>query len=192
YSEQIQMWAKIPESTYLEEAKKLSTKNFDAKVICQLAKDAGMQYIVITSKHHDGFAMYDTNTTDYNIVKQMNCAKDPLKELAHECKKQGLKFGVYFSLVDWHQGHAFDENNNNPIPANIEDVLVEQLSELMTHYGEISEVWFDMSSPTEAQSKRFAEVVQKLQPQAVMNSRIWNNAGDFRTLADNQIPPYTL
>src|SRR5699024_109243 len=66
YSEQIQMWAKIPESTYLEEAKKLSTKNFDAKVICQLAKDAGMQYIVITSKHHDGFAMYDTNTTDYN------------------------------------------------------------------------------------------------------------------------------
>ncbi|GAB2545434.1 alpha-L-fucosidase [Gracilibacillus alcaliphilus] len=192
YSEQIQMWDRIPETEYLEAAKQFAAEAFDPKAICQLAKDTGMNYIVITSKHHDGFAMFDTDTTDYNIVKQTPYGKDPLKLLAEECHKQGLKFGVYFSLVDWHQGHAFDDNNNNQIPVSMEPLIEQQLRELMTNYGPIAEVWFDMSSPTLEQSIKFSSIVHELQPGAAVNSRIWNNKGDFRTLADNQVPLNTL
>ncbi|WP_165444935.1 alpha-L-fucosidase [Gracilibacillus phocaeensis] len=192
YSEQIQMWDQIPETEYVEVAKQFTADQFDPKAICQLAKDTGMHYIVITSKHHDGFAMFDTDTTDYNIVKQTPYGQDPLKQLAEECHKQDLKFGVYFSLVDWHQGHAFDDNNNNPIPVSMEQVIEQQLRELMTNYGPIAEVWFDMSSPTLEQSIKFSSMVHELQPEAAVNSRIWNNKGDFRTLADNQVPFNTL
>ncbi|MFV5992259.1 alpha-L-fucosidase [Streptomyces sp. NPDC056231] len=188
YSEQIQMWANIPEADYRKVAERFRPDRFDPKTICSLAKDAGMQYVVITSKHHDGFSMFDTGTTDYNVVDATPYGRDPLKLLADECRSQGLKFGFYFSLVDWHQGHAFDGNNNNPIPPAMEPVIKAQLRELMTNYGEIAEVWFDMSSPTKKQSEAFASVVRELQPHAVINSRIWNNVGDFRTLGDNEIP----
>lgn len=188
YSEQIQMWANIPKEDYLKVAKKFTAEKFNPKEICALAKDAGMKYIVITSKHHDGFAMFDTATTDYNIVDSTLYGKDPLKELADECRKQGLKFGLYFSLVDWSQGHDFDKNNCNPIPESMEPIIEEQLRELMTNYGPIAEVWFDMSSPRPQQSRKFANIVRQLQPQAVINSRIFNNIGDFRTLGDNEVP----
>lgn len=192
YSEQIQMWGRIAEKDYLNVAKDFSADKFDAKEIVSLAKDAGMTYIVITSKHHDGFSMFNTATSNYNIVKKTPFGKDPLKLLADECRSQGLKFGVYFSLIDWHQGHEFDDNNNNTIPSSMELLIEEQLRELMTNYGDIAEVWFDMSSPTEQQSEKFKNIVHELQPGAAVNGRIWNNYGDFRTLADNQLPSETL
>lgn len=193
YSEQIQMWANIPEADYIRvAADNFKAEKFDPDAICSLAKDAGMKYVVITSKHHDGFAMFDTATTNYNVVEKTPYGKDPLKELANACRSIGLQFGVYFSLVDWHEGHAFDNNNNNPIPASMEPIIENQLRELMTNYGPIAEVWFDMSSPTQAQSKKFAQIVRDLQPHAAINSRIWNNESDFRTLGDNQIPTSIL
>lgn len=192
YSEQIQMWGRIPEEDYIKVAEDFSAENFNPEEIVTLAKDAGMKYIVITSKHHDGFSMFDTATSDYNIVKKTPFGKDPLKLLADECRRQGLKFGVYFSLIDWHQGHEFDDNNNNTIPQSMEDLIEGQLRELMTNYGEIAEVWFDMSSPNEEQSVKFSKLVHDLQPNAAVNGRIWNNYGDFRTLADNQVPSETL
>nr|WP_052477791.1 alpha-L-fucosidase [Kibdelosporangium sp. MJ126-NF4]CEL14037.1 Alpha-L-fucosidase [Kibdelosporangium sp. MJ126-NF4]CTQ88403.1 Alpha-L-fucosidase (EC 3.2.1.51) [Kibdelosporangium sp. MJ126-NF4] len=192
YSEQIQMWANIPEADYRKVANGLRPDRFDPAAICSLAKQAGMRYVVITSKHHDGFSMFDTATTDYDVVDATAYGKDPLKLLSNECRRQGLGFGVYFSLVDWHQGHAFDGDNNNPIPASMEPVIEGQLRELMSNYGEISEVWFDMSAPTRAQSEKFAGIVRRLQPRAAINSRIWNNVGDFRTLGDNEIPSVPL
>ncbi|NLY61498.1 MAG: alpha-L-fucosidase [Clostridiales bacterium] len=192
YSEQIQMWANIPKEDYLQVARYFTAEKFNPKEICSLAKEAGMKYIVITSKHHDGFAMFDTATTDYNIVDSTLYKKDPLKELAEECRRQGLGFGVYFSLVDWSQGHTFDKRNCNPIPESMEPLIEQQLRELMTNYGSIVEVWFDMSSPTPEQSCKFANIVRELQPQAAINSRIFNNIGDFRTLGDNQVPDTTL
>ncbi len=188
YNEQIQMWADISEAEYLEIAKHFSAEKFDAKEICKLAKDAGMKYIVITSKHHDGFSMFNTATTDYNIVEKTPYGKDPLKLLAEECQNFGLEFGLYFSLVDWHQGHEFDYNNCNSIPESMEPVIEGQLRELLTNYGPIAEVWFDMSAPTVEQSKKFKNLVHELQPNAVVNSRIWNNEGEFRTLNDNEVP----
>ncbi|MDJ1137378.1 alpha-L-fucosidase [Streptomyces iconiensis] len=192
YSEQIQMWADITHSEYAEVAKRFRADKFDPKAICGLAKDAGMKYVVITSKHHDGFAMFDTGTTDYDITQRTPYGKDPLKLLASECRSQGLKFGVYYSLVDWHAGHGFDPDNNNPIPASMEPLIAAQLRELMTKYGPISEVWFDMSSPTAAQSRKFAGIVRKHQPGATVSSRVWNNQGDFRVMGDNEVPDVAL
>ncbi|MFC8827936.1 alpha-L-fucosidase [Streptomyces sp. NPDC057137] len=192
YSEQIQMWADISEEEYLDVAARFRPDRFDPAEICSLAKRAGMRYVVITSKHHDGFSMFDTATTDYDVTDATPYGKDPLKALADECRSQGLKFGFYFSLVDWHQGHDFDGGNNNPIPASMEPVIKAQIRELMTNYGDIAEVWFDMSSPTDAQSEEFAGIVRELQPKAAVNSRVWNNKGDFRTLGDNEIPSVAL
>ncbi|MFT3789557.1 MAG: alpha-L-fucosidase [Rudaea sp.] len=189
YSEQIQSFAKISPADYAEVAKRFTAVEFDADAICALAKEAGARYILVTSKHHDGFAMFDTKSTDYNIVKRTPFGKDPLKLLSTACRRIGLGFGVYFSLVDWHAGHAFDADNGNPIPASMEPLIEQQLRELMTNYGPITEVWFDMSSPTPGQSRKFAAIVRELQPQAAINGRIWNNVGDFVTLGDNETPP---
>lgn len=192
YSEQIQSFANIPPADYANVAGRFSAAKFDADAICGLAKEAGARYIVVTSKHHDGFAMFDTTSTDFNVVRRTPFGKDPLKLLSAACRKIGLGFGVYFSLVDWHAGHAFDPDNNNPIPASMEPLIEQQLRELMTNYGPITEVWFDMSSPTPAQSRRFAAIVRELQPQAAINGRLWNNQGDFVTLGDNEAPPRRL
>lgn len=192
YSEQIQMWQDIPETDYLKIAESFTAENFNPKEIVSTAKNAGMNYIVITSKHHDGFCMFDTATTNYNIVEKTPYGKDPLKLLAEECKRQGLKFGFYYSLIDWYMGHNYDTGNNNPIPLNIEEVIEKQLTELMTNYGSIFEVWFDMGTPTLEQSQKFIDIVRKYQPDAAINSRIWNNLGDFRTLDDNEIPSVTI
>lgn len=193
YSEQIQGWAKISPDDYAKVATGFDASKFNADAICGLAKDAGARYIVITAKHHDGFAMFDTKSTDYNIVKRTPFARDPLKLLSEACRRQGLGLGIYFSLVDWHAGHVPEtQHNSNPIPAAMEPLIEQQLRELMTNYGSIAEVWFDMSAPTPRQSERFAAIVRELQPQAAINGRIWNNRGDFVTLGDNQSPPATM
>ncbi|UNS97398.1 alpha-L-fucosidase [Streptomyces tubbatahanensis] len=192
YSEQIQMWANISGKEYAEVADRFRADRFDPGAVCALAKDAGMKYVVITAKHHDGFAMFDTGTTDYDVVDRTPYGKDPLRALARECRAQGLEFGVYFSLVDWHAGHSFDPDNSNPIPASMEPLIEGQLRELMTGYGPIAEVWFDMSAPTAAQSRRFARLVHRLQPGATVSSRVWNNAGDFRVMGDNEVPDVPL
>lgn len=193
YSEQIQGWAKIAPADYAGVARRFAAPKFDADAICALSRDAGARYIVVTSKHHDGFAMFDTQSTDFDIVERTPFAKDPLKLLSDACRKQGLGFGVYFSLVDWHAGHVPEvEHNSNPIPPAMEPLIERQLRELMTHYGPIAEVWFDMAAPTREQSRRFAAIVRELQPQAAINGRIWNNAGDFVTLGDNESPPPSM
>ncbi|MCT1901526.1 alpha-L-fucosidase [Oceanobacillus sojae] len=192
YSEQIQMWADIAFDEYKKVASHFTLECFNAEAICLLAKSSGMNYIVVTSKHHDGFCMFKTKTTDYNVVDSTPFGKDVLQLLSEECAKQGLKFGVYFSLVDWHQGHDFDFDNNNTISESMEALIEQQLTELMCHYGPIAEVWFDMSSPSKRQSIKFKEIVRKYQPGAAINGRIWNNKGDFRTLNDNQVPSERL
>jgi len=193
YSEQIQGWAGISADDYANLAARFNAARFDADAICQLARDAGARYIVVTSKHHDGFAMFETGSTDYNIVQRTPFARDPLKLLADACRKRDVGFGVYFSLIDWHAGHAPEvQQNSNPIPVDMEPLIEQQLTELMTRYGPITEVWFDMGAPTSEQSRRFVDIVRRHQPGAAINGRIWNNAGDFITLGDNQPPPSAM
>lgn len=101
-AEWIQHTARMPLKEYEDDAKLFNPVKFDARRWVKIAKDAGMKYITITSKHHDGFCMWDTKLTDYNIVKWTQFDRDVIAELARECKKEGLKFGLYYSVRDWH------------------------------------------------------------------------------------------
>jgi len=194
--EQIQRHADISQQDYQEVVKNFNPENFDADAIAKLAKQAGMRYIVLTTKHHDGFAMFDSKHTDFDIVDYTDYKKDLLKELSDACQRHGLKLGLYYSTPDWHFNGPNPERN--PVDGKIsvfakvskanEDFQVAQLEELMSNYGEIVEVFFDMGEPTLAQSKRFRDVVKKYQPSALINGRVMNNQGDFLTMPDNHVP----
>lgn len=194
--EQIQRHAYIPHDEYEEVVKGFNPVNFDADHIAQIAKDAGMKYIVITAKHHDGFAMFDSKHTQFDIVDFTQYKRDLLKSLADATKRKGLKLGVYYSTPDWHFNGPTPEVNPRDGKISVfgkvskanEDYQVAQLEELMTHYGDIVEVFFDMGEPTPAQSRRFRDVVKKHQPNALINGRIMNDQGDFLTMPDNHVP----
>ena len=194
--EQIQRHADISQEDYQEVVKQFNPSNFNADAIVKLAKQAGMRYIVLTTKHHDGFSMFETKHSDFDIVDYTPYKKDLLKELSEATKRHGLQLGLYYSTPDWHFNGPNPERN--PVDGKIsvfskvskanEDFQVAQLEELMTNYGDIVEVFFDMGEPTLAQSKRFREVVKKYQPNALINGRLMNNQGDFLTMPDNHVP----
>jgi len=194
YSEQIVANAPIPMEQYAALASQFNPIHFDADAIVALAKAAGMKFIVMTSKHHDGFNMFHTAQTRYNIVDATPYGQDVVKQLAEACARGGIKFGVYYSSIDWRQPGAstYIEGNSNPIPPAHEDFNVAQLKELMSNYGSISEIWFDMGKPTPEQSKRFAQTVHRLQPQTMVSGRVFNYEGDFTVMGDNQVPEFQI
>lgn len=125
---------------------------FDAQAWVALAKAAGMKYITITSRHHDGFAMFDSKVSDWNIVQRTPYAKDPLKMLADECHRQRIKLFFYYSQLDWHHPDYYPRgvtawDNGRPDHGNWDSYLDEymngQLRELLTNYGSIGGIWFD-------------------------------------------------
>ena len=202
YGEQIMNHARITVPEYEAVAREFNPVDFDADEIVLLAKNAGMKYIVFTTKHHDGFCMFDTQTTDYDIVDFTPYGKDIVKELADACHRHGMKLGFYYSLPDWHFPHGIprlepDSTTNcteyvnqvySPleiITPELEDYIVAQITELLTNYGEIYTMWFDMGLVTPEQSRRFRETVKNIQPQCLINGRIMNNMGDYMTLPDN-------
>jgi len=190
YSEQILANGPIPPKDYEALAKQFDPEKFDPDAIVALAKAAGMKFIVITAKHHDGFNLFQTAETSYNTVDGTPYHRDIVKELADACARGGLKFGVYYSTIDWHHpgGNKYIEGNSNPITAEQEAFNVAQLKELLGHYGPISEIWFDMGKPTPAQSAHFAHTVHALQPQTMISGRVWNYYGDFAVMGDNAEP----
>ncbi len=117
-TDQIGEWIMFNENIPIEEYEKYADEfnpvKFNAKEWVSLAKKAGMKYIVITSKHHDGFCLWDSKVSDYNIVERTSYKKDILKQLASECKKQEIKLCFYYSIWDWHHPKAisgeFDES----------------------------------------------------------------------------------
>lgn len=190
--EQIQRHAAIPHNEYAALASEFNPVNFDAEAVVSLAKSAGMKYVVLTAKHHDGFCMFDSAYTDFDIVDATPYKKDILKQLADACRKEGLKLGLYYSTPDWHfntPAVAADELSVfGKVGAEHEEYQVNQLRELLTNYGDIVELFFDMGEPTAQQSRRFAETVHNVQPRCVINGRIMNNEGDFITMPDNHVP----
>lgn len=194
YSEQIMANAPIPLDQYAALASQFNPVHFDADALVALAKAAGMKFIVITSKHHDGFNMFHTAQTKYNIVDATPYGQDVVKQLSEACARGGIKFGVYYSSIDWHQPGAstYVEGNSNPIPPAHEAFNVAQLKELLSNYGPISEIWFDMGKPTAEQSKRFAQTVHRLQPQTMVSGRVFNYEGDFTVMGDNQVPEFQI
>ena len=127
-------------------------EKFDAKSWVSLAKAAGMKYITITSRHHDGFAMFDSKVSDWNIVQRTRYKKDPLKMLAEECHRQGIPLFFYYSQLDWHNPDYFPRGmtswpNGRPDHGDwnkyLDDYMDGQLRELLTNYGPIGGIWFD-------------------------------------------------
>lgn len=142
---------KMTIAEYRKLAPQFNPVQFDAAEWVSLAKDAGMKYITITSKHHDGFAMWHTKQSRWNIVDATPYKKDPLKMLAEECRKQGLKLFFYYSHLDWthadyyprgRTGHASGRPESGDFNRYL-DFMDAQLRELLTHYGDVAGIWFD-------------------------------------------------
>ena len=205
-AEWIMKFLKIPVKEYRELSKEMNPVKFDAREWVRLAKETGMKYLVITAKHHDGFAMYKSDVSPYNIVDWTPFKRDPLKELAEACAEEGIIFGVYYShREDWNHpggyGNNWEYNNdwgeNLYNPEKFDNYLNElakpQLRELLTNYGPVGMVWFDRGLYTKEQAADFVKLVRELQPTALINSRIGHynqeNQGDFQEMADKGIPP---
>lgn len=169
--------------------------SYDADDWAQLAQDAGMKYMVITAKHHDGFAMYNSKVSDYNIVKQTPYGKDPMFALANSARKRDIKFDFYYSQdQDWADANSrgndwdFDVNKRQP-QHYIDNKALPQIDELLKGYGGLGLVWFDTPGLlSKSQASSLHDRVKQLQPQAVTNSRIGHDLGDFEQTGDNAIP----
>ena len=194
YSEQIQSFAGIFSDWYGATASKFNPTKWNADSIVSLAKDAGMRSIVLTSKHHDGFCMYHSQYTPFNIVDATPYGRDLMKELSDACHRGGIGFAVYYSLIDWHfpQAYPISSHNADPITPQHFEYNMNQVREIMTNYGDISEIWFDMGSLTLLQSKQLYELVNKLQPNCMISGRLGNDYVDFSVMADNEYPDYKL
>jgi alpha-L-fucosidase len=188
--------ANIPVDTYKATAKNFNPVLFDAKKIAQLAKDAGMKYIIITSKHHDGFAMYHSACNPFNIVDATPFGRDPMKELAAACKEAGLGFGFYYSHnQDWTYpgGSGGPETDKDGNRKTFDDYFVEkclpQVEEITKNYGDIELIWFDTPGGIpEKYARQLVEVVHRNQPRALVSGRVGFNLGDYSTFGDMEVP----
>jgi len=197
----------IPVEEYRKVAATFNPVKFNAREWVALAKNAGMKYIIITSKHHDGFAMFDSKVSDYNIVNYTPFKRDPLKELSEACAEAGIKFCVYYShREDWENPYAygntwdFDSSQSNLDTMNypllfrkyLDEKSIPQLKELLTNYGPIGIVWFDRGMYTQEQGKEFTNLVHALQPGCLVNGRVGHYdkelLGDYQSLTDNGMP----
>lgn len=194
YSEQIQSFAGIFSDWYGNTATSFNPSSWNPDEIVALAKNAGMKSIVFTSKHHDGFCMYHSKYTNFNIVDATPYGKDLMKELTDACKRGGIDFGVYYSLIDWHYPHGYPISSHNADPLTDEHYQfnLKQVEEIMTNYGDISEIWFDMGSLTPTQSKGLYNLVNRLQPNCMISGRLGNDYVDFAVMADNEYPEYKM
>jgi alpha-L-fucosidase len=172
---------KIPVSEYEKLPAQFNPNEFNAVEWVALAKAAGMKYITITSKHHDGFAMFDSKISDWNIVARTPYKKDPLKMLADECRKQGIKLFFYHSQLDWHNIDYFPRGQTGQSAGRPEsgdwykylDFMDAQLKELLTGYGKIGGIWFDgMWDKPKAdwRLQQTYKLIHDLQPQALVGS----------------------
>ena len=214
--EWIMEWANIPRADYEQFASQFNPLKFNAAEWVRLAKAAGMKYIVITSKHHDGFSMFQSDVSNYDIVDSTPYRKDPIKALALEAKKQGLKFCFYYSILDWHYPAAYVEApGKNPTAGNrttrmrpggkeeYVKYMKAQLLELITKYDP-AVLWFDGEWQdwwTEADGQDLYKYVRGLKPDIIINNRVGKGrqgmqgmnktdreySGDFGT-PEQQIP----
>ena len=192
--EWVQFREKIPVKEYEKLAEQFNPVKFNADEWSQLAEDAGMKYMVITSKHHDGFAMYHSRASDYNIIDRTPFGRDPMEELAAANAKRDIGFGFYYSQAqDWHEpnasGNTWDfPEERDPAPY-VEGKAIPQVKELLENYGKLALIWFDTPRLlTEEQARSLKQLVKDKQPTCLVNNRIGFNLGDYYQMGDNAIP----
>jgi alpha-L-fucosidase len=187
--------ARIPVREYEALASQFNPVKFDADAWVQLAQDAGMKYIVITSKHHDGFALFGSKVSRYNVVDATPFKRDILKELAAACAKRNMRLGFYYSQAqDWHEpngaGNSWDfpPNDKKDFDQYLREKAEPQVRELLTGYGPVALIWFDTPQlMTAERSQRFTDLVRSLQPNTLIDGRL-GAAGDYVSTGDNIIP----
>jgi len=207
---------KIPMAEYQQFAKQFDPTNFNADAWVKIAKNAGMKYIVITSKHHDGFAMFDSKASPWNIVQATPYGKDPLKELAAACRRQGIKLGFYYSQAqDWNNGGAasggkWDPAQQRDMDDYIDKIALPQVKEICSHYASVTPclsprqagllpresspdafpavLWWDTpNNMNPARAQKLYDAVKQLRPNIIMNNRL---GGGFR--GDTETPEQTI
>lgn len=182
--------AGIPVDEYKTLAADFNPVHFDAEAIVGLACKAGMRCIVITAKHHEGFAMFDSAASDFTITRATPFQRDPMKELAVACAEAGIRLGFYYSqFQDWVEP---DAGRSPDFDHYFERKVIPQVTELLSNYGPVSVVWFDTpGSMSQAHSQRLVDLVENLQPGCLVNSRVGNGLGHYSTLGDMEIPTRT-
>jgi alpha-L-fucosidase len=186
----------VPVKEYERLARQFNPVKFNAGEWVRLAKDAGMKYIVITSKHHDGFALFDSKVSTYDVVDATPFKRDILKELADACAKEGMRLGFYYSQAqDWHDPNGagntwdFGPDDKKDFDKYLRDKAEPQVRELLTGYGPVALVWFDTPRMMNAErAQRFTDIVRSLQPKTLIDGRL-GATGDYVTTGDNVIPP---
>ena len=188
----------IPVSEYEPLAGQFNPVKFDAEQWVQIAKNAGMKYIVITSKHHDGFCLWDTKYTDYDVVDATPFKRDILGEMAQECRKQGIRICFYHSIMDWHHPDAQapfypkynDTSKSNPnFDRYVEYYLKGQLKELVQNYGPLGILWFDgewVRDWTREMGWDMFDYCLSLQPDIIVNNRVGNGRQGMQGLSKSR------
>src|SRR5436305_9990970 len=193
----------IPVAEYADYTKQFNPVKFNADEWVSLAKNAGMKYIVITSKHHDGFAMFHSQTSPYNIYDATPFKRDPLKELADACRKQGIKLGFYYSQAqDWHhpggaaadkhkeadvdERHHWDTAQSGSFDDYIKKIAVPEVKEILSNYGDVAVLWWD--TPVDMNKERAEQFlpILKLQPNIITNNRLVRNVPEIE--GDTETP----
>jgi alpha-L-fucosidase len=214
YSEWIQNVMRIPNKQYGALAKAFNPIMFNPDEWIMRVRDAGMKYFVFTSKHHDGFAMYRTKVSKYNVVDATPFKRDIVGEIAESCRKYGVKFGLYYSQdFDWNDpdggGYTSLDKKHTDLGGQVrnrsnywdwpdsskkdfsryfERKCKPQVKEILTQYGDLCLIWFDTPHTISAeQSRQLRDMVRKYQPSCLLNSRIGNGMGDYSTPGDNEL-----
>lgn len=199
YGEWILEQTKMPVSRYEELAKQFNPVKFDAAAWVAVARNAGMKYLVITSKHHDGFCLWNSKLTDWSIARTPFAKRDPLGELAAECRNQGLRFGLYYSLMDWHHPDWKnrrpwnDVAKSSPDPKRYVEYAKGQLGELIAAYRP-DLIWFDggWDGWTWEEGDEVVRYVRSLKPDVVINDRASKFPGSFDYLTPEQTIPDSM
>ena len=196
FGEWIRNNAKIPIDVYDQFRTRFNPTAYDADAWVRMAKGAGMKYIVITTKHHDGFALFDSKQGDFNVMATPY-RRDVIKALVEACRRHGVRIGFYYSIMDWHHADYLPrrdwEKDRPAAGADFERYVVymkAQLRELLTNYGPIDILWFDgqwESTWTASHGRDLYAYVRSLQPNIVINNRVGGKMGDFGT-PEQEIP----
>ena len=193
--EWIMLRSRIPVPEYEQLARRFNPLGFDADAWVRLAKQAGQKYLTITAKHHDGFCMFDSKVTDYDIVDATPFGRDPMKDLAEACQRHGIRLCFYYSQTqDWHHpngdGNDWDyDESGKDFAGYVEEYVKPQVREILTNYGPIGMIWFDTPKRmTPGQSRSLVDLVHGIQPECLVNGRIGNALGDYAETGDNVIP----
>ncbi len=172
----------IPIPEYEQLAKRFTPQPGVARQWAKLAKQAGQKYMVLTTKHHEGFCLFDTKLTDYCAPKQA-CGRDLVREYVDAARAEGLRVGFYYSLMDWHHPDGERCKQDEAARQRFVAYIHGQLRELLTNYGKIDILWYDMPEPLDAkgwEAERMNRLVYELQPDIVVNNRN-RLPGDFGT-----------